>query len=213
MVKFQLQKFMKENIRSRKIRPIILIHGLWNSSEIFRHIINKLNEYKVEYFAPTLTHKFGMVSISELAYAFNKEVNNKFGQEEEIDIVGFSMGGIIGRYWIKKLEGYKRTKRFISIGSPHNGTFTAQIVPKYPFRGISEMKINSDLLNELSTDNNLLKDIDCISFYTMWDLMVFPGWRAYLPLSKKIPIKVFKHKNLVRNPIAVDKIVKQIINH
>ncbi len=203
---------MKENLSIRKIRPIIFIHGLWNSSEIFRHIFNKLNQYKVEYFAPTLVHKFGMVSIRKLAYDFNKELNHKFGSETEIDIVGFSMGGIIGRYWIKKFEGYKRTKRFISIGSPHNGTFTAQMVPKYPFQGISEMKINSQLLNELSSENSLLSDIECISFFTIWDLMVFPGWRAYLPLSEKIPISVFKHKNLIKSPIAVNKIVKQIIN-
>ena len=49
------------------------------------------------------------------------------------------MGGIIARYWIKKLNGYLNTKRFISIGSPHNGTLTAQFVPDYPFKGISEI--------------------------------------------------------------------------
>ena len=60
------------------------------------------------------------------------------------------MGGIIGRYWIKKLNGHKRTRRFITIGSPHKGTLATQLIPKYPFKGISEMKINSLLLRELS---------------------------------------------------------------
>ena len=203
---------MKKTLSRKKRRPIVLIHGLWNSSEIFKQVFKRLDEYKVEYFAPTLIHNFGMISIVELAKSLNNEINNQFGLEREIDIVGFSMGGIIGRYWIKKLEGYKRTKRFISIGSPHNGTFTAQLVPDFPLKGISEMKINSRLINLLSLENELLESIECISFFTIWDLMVFPGWKAYLPLGNRISLNVLKHKNLVRNPIAVNKIVEQIIN-
>ena len=203
---------MKEKISKIKKRPIILIHGLWNNSEIFKQVFKKLDNHKVEYFAPTLSHKFGMVSIEKLAQSLDKEIINKFGIDTEIDIVGFSMGGIIGRYWIKKLKGFKRTKRFISIGSPHKGTLTAQIIPRYPFKGISEMKINSGLLKELSLENNRLDYIDCISFYTIWDLMVFPGWNAYLPRGKKISLNILKHKNLVRNPYAVNEIVKEIIN-
>ena len=203
---------MQTNLSQKRIRPVVLIHGLWNNSGIFKQVFKKLEKNKVEYFAPTLIHNFGMVSIEKLAKSLDKEINNNFGHYQEIDIVGFSMGGIIGRYWIKKFEGFKRTKRFISIGSPHNGTLTAQLVPNYPLKGISEMKINSRLLRILSLDNNLLENIECISFFTRWDLMVFPGWRAYLPEGKKIPINVFKHKNLIRNKNAVNKIVKQIIN-
>ena len=147
---------MKEKLSKINKRPIVLIHGLWNNSEIFKQVFKKLDKHKVEYFAPTLLHKFGMVSIKELAKSLDKEIVYNLGIETEIDIVGFSMGGIIGRYWIKKLKGFKRTKRFISIGSPHKGTLTAQIIPKYPLKGISEMKINSGLLNELSLENNRL---------------------------------------------------------
>ena len=203
---------MKENLNDKKLRPVILIHGLWNNSKIFKQVLKKLDKYKVEYFAPTLTHNFGMTSIVDLAKSLDKEIISNFGLQKEIDIVGFSMGGIIGRYWIKKFDGFKRTKKFISIGSPHNGTLTAQLVPNYPLKGISEMKMNSSLLRKLSLENNLLEHIECISFFTRWDLMVFPGWRAYLPNGEKIHINVLKHKNLVKNQIAVEKIVNQIIN-
>tara|TARA_Y100001968_G_scaffold325546_1_gene366954 strand:+ start:6320 stop:6934 length:615 start_codon:yes stop_codon:yes gene_type:complete len=203
---------MIETLKNTKKRPIVFIHGLWNSSKIFNEIFDKLEKFKVEYLAPTLTHNFGMVSIVELANSLDYEITNKFGKERVIDIVGFSMGGIIGRYWINKLGGYKRTKKFISIGSPHNGTLTAQLIPKFPFKGISEMKINSSLINELSSENDLLKNIECTSFFTHWDLMVFPGWKAYLPSGKKFSLNVMNHKNLVRNSIAVNKIVEQIIS-
>ena len=194
-----------------KRNPIILIHGLWNSSSIFSFITSKLDEQGVDYFAPTLNHSFGMTSIVELTNLMDQLILEKYGLQQEIDVLGFSMGGVIGRYWINKFNGYKRTKRFITIGSPHNGTLTSQLVPKYPFRGISEMKINSSLLRDLANYDYFLNDIDCISFFTYWDLMVFPGWRANLNVGEKISLNIFKHRNLVRNPAAVERIIERLM--
>ena len=194
-----------------KRNPIILIHGLWNTSSIFSFITSKLDEQGVDYFAPTLNHSFGMTSIVELTNLMDKLILEKYGLQQEIDVLGFSMGGVIGRYWINKFNGYKRTKRFISIGSPHNGTLTSQLVPKYPFRGISEMKINSSLLRDLANYDYFLNGIDCISFFTYWDLMVFPGWRANLNVGEKISLNIFKHRNLVRNPEAVERIIERLM--
>ena len=191
--------------------PIILLHGLWNTSEIFSSITSELDEKGIEYYAPTLEHSYGMTSIIELTSLLNEFILEKYGLKKEIDILGFSMGGIIGRNWLQKFNGYKRTRRFITIGSPHNGTLTSQLIPKFPFKGISEMKINSSLLRNLSRNDFLLQDIDCISFYTFWDLMVFPGWWANLKSGEKISLKVLKHRNLVSNPSAVKKIVEKIM--
>ena len=194
-----------------KINPIILIHGLWNTSSIFSSITSKLDDIGIEYFAPNLKHSYGMTSIIDLTNTLNELILEKYGLEKELDILGFSMGGIIGRYWLQKFNGYKRTRRFISIGSPHKGTLTAQLIPKYPFRGISEMKINSKFLRDLAMNDFFLDDIECISFFTYWDLMVFPGWWTNLNLGEKISVKVYKHKNLVRKNSSVDKIIERIM--
>jgi len=188
-----------------------LIHGLWNTSSIFSSITPKLDNIGIEYFAPTLEHSCGMTSILDLTNKLNELILEKYGLEKEIDILGFSMGGIIGRYWLQKFNGYKRTRKLISIGSPHKGTLMAQLVPQYPFRGISEMKINSKFLRELADNDFFLEDIECINFFTYWDLMVFPGWWTNLNFGKKISVKVYKHRNLVRNKSAVDKIIGEII--
>ena len=194
-----------------KRNPIILIHGLWNTSSIFSSITSKLDEIEIEYFAPTLNHDYGMTSIIELTHTLDELILEKYGLEKEIDILGFSMGGIISRYWLQKFNGYKRTRRFISIGSPHKGTLMAQLVPKYPFKGISEMKINSYFLRELEKNDCFLDDIECINFFTYWDLMVFPSWWTNLNFGKKISVEVYKHRNLVRNKSVVDKIIDEII--
>ena len=192
-------------------RPIVLVHGLWNTSDIFKSLTKKLDEYEVDYYAPTLVHKFGKVSIVNLSKILNNLILEKYGSFQDIDIVGFSMGGIIARYWINKLHGYRRTKKFISIGSPHNGTLTAQLIPKFLLKGISEMKINSDFLKEISKSDDLLNEIDCISFFTVWDIMVFPGWKAHLPKGKKYSLNIFKHRNLIKNPKAINQIIEAIV--
>ncbi len=192
-------------------RPIVLIHGLWNTSDIFKSLTRKLDHYSIEYFAPTLQHNFGKVSIIELANFLNELIINKYGLDNEIDLLGFSMGGIIGSYWLKNFKGNKIIKKFISVGSPHMGTLTAQLVPSFPLKGISEMKINSKLLKDLYASNDFLEDITCISFFTNWDLMVFPGWKAYLPKGNKYSLNILKHKNLMKNEYAINEIVKKII--
>ena len=188
-----------------------MIHGLWNTSSIFSSITSKLDDIGIEYFAPTLKHSFGMTSIIDLTNILNELILEKYGLEKEIDILGFSMGGIIARYWLQKFNGNKRTRRLISIGSPHKGTLMAQLIPKYPFRGISEMKINSKFLRELAKDDFFLDNIECISFFTYWDLMVFPGWLTNLNLGEKISVKVYKHRNLVRNKFVVNKIIGELL--
>ena len=100
-----------------KRNPIILIHGLWNTSSIFASITLQLDNIGIEYFAPTLEHSYGMTSILDLTNKLNELILEKYGLEKEIDILGFSMGGIIARHWLQKFNGYKRTRRLISAFS------------------------------------------------------------------------------------------------
>lgn len=44
-----------------------------------------------------------------------------------LTIVGHSMGGLIGAYYVKKLGGHRRTRALVTLGTPHNGTPTAYL--------------------------------------------------------------------------------------
>ena len=41
----------------------------------------------------------------------------------KVDIVGHSEGGIVSRYYLKYLGGTAEVERYLSLGSPHYGTF------------------------------------------------------------------------------------------
>ena len=70
-----------------KRNPIILIHGLWNSSSIFSSITSKLDEIGIEYFAPTLEHSYGMTSIIDLTNTLDQLILEKYGLEKKLDFL------------------------------------------------------------------------------------------------------------------------------
>ena len=191
-------------------RPIFLVHGLWNNPKLFEKLIKKIKEDDHQLFTPHLPHKYGNTSLSRLAVDLDFKIKELVGNEKEIDIVGFSMGGLISRFWLQKQNGFLRTKRFFSIGTPHFGTYTAQMIPSFLMPGIADMKRGSSFLSELNNDLSSLKKIECTSFFTKWDLMSFPGWQAKLPTGDSYHLPVLTHKELITNTKSLEILADKI---
>ncbi len=186
-------------------RPLVLLHGLWDTPRLFRGLEAELlrRSPSLELYAPHLPHRLGMVPIRELASQLAALLEARFGPRQELDLFGFSMGGVIGRTWLQEHEGWQRTRRFVCLGSPQNGTLTAQLVPSRWFAGIADMKIGSALLRDLRSQAPLLAGLECHSLFTSTDLTVVPGWRAVLPLGSRQPVPVFTHRQLIVHPRAI----------
>ena len=194
-------------------RPIFLVHGLWNDPKLFEKLIKKINEDNYELYRPHLPHRFGKTSLKDLARALDSKIEELVGSEVEVDIVGFSMGGLISRLWLQNHGGFLRTKRFFSIGTPHFGTYTAQMIPSSFMPGIADMKRGSRLLSQLNNDLTSLEQVECISFFTKWDLMTFPGWQAKLSIGESYQLPVLTHKELITNSISLDILVEKIFKN
>ena len=191
-------------------RPIFLVHGLWNNPKLFEKLIKKIKEDDYELYRPHLPHKYGKTSIRCLARDLDSKIKELVGTEIKIDIVGFSMGGLISRFWLQKHDGFLRTKRFFSIGTPHLGTYTAQLIPPSLMPGIAEMKRGSVLLSQLNNDLKSLEKVECTSYFTKWDLMAFPGWQAKLSIGDSYQLPVLTHKELITNSSSLDILAKKI---
>jgi pimeloyl-ACP methyl ester carboxylesterase len=61
------------------------------------------------------------------AFLIHRKIENILSQTSvsKIDIVGHSMGGLIGLYYAKKLGGHSRVRRLVMMGSPVRGTWSA----------------------------------------------------------------------------------------
>lgn len=194
-------------------RPLVLLHGLWDTPRLFRRLEDELLRRcpSLELYAPHLPHRFGAVPIRELAAELASLLEARFPPELELDLFGFSMGGVIGRTWLQEHGGYRRTRRFICLGSPQNGTLAAQLVPQRLLAGIADMKIGSALLRDLAAHSDRLRGLECHSLFTVTDLTVCPGWRAVLPLGRCSAVPVWTHRQLIVHPRAIAQVSELLL--
>ena len=196
--------------------PLVLVHGLWDTPRLFDRLITALDGAIPRLLVPHLPHGLGHVSIATMASRLNEEINASFGPTTTIDILGFSMGGLISRCWIQDHAGHRRTRRFTCVGSPQRGTLTAQLVPRRWLPCIGEMKVGSSFLRKLEHDRRRhperLDPIDCRSFYCRFDVMVVPSWTGVLPVGPSRALPVWTHPQLVLHPKAIDVLVPTLLD-
>jgi triacylglycerol lipase len=195
--------------------PLVLVHGLWDTPRLFDRLLAHLDGAFPQVLVPHLPHGLGRVPIETMARWLNQEINGAFGAHSTVDILGFSMGGLISRCWIQEHEGHSRTRRFVCVGSPQRGTLTAQLVPRRWLPSIADMKVGSPFLRQLQQDwkqhPERLGSVDCCSYYCPIDLMVVPAWPGVLPVGPHQALPVWSHPQLMHHPKALKTLVSTLL--
>ncbi len=191
--------------------PLVLVHGLFDTPEIFRGLRHFLGNRREPLLAPHLPHRLGATSLETLAQRLGEQIEAAFGVEQPVDVLGFSMGGLIARTWIQLCGGASRTRRFLSVASPHGGSLVAVPWPRFLLAGVADMKPGSSLLRRLDADLDPLRRVDCTSYYIPSDLMVIPGWRAVLPVGPRHRLPVRQHRLLMAEPASLMPITAELL--
>ncbi len=191
--------------------PLVLVHGLFDTPRVFERLERRLAGRREPLLIPALPLRFGIAPIQTSAQRLAGHIEAAFGGSETIDILGFSMGGVIARTWIQLMGGHARTRRFLSLGSPQQGTLTAQPWPRLLLAGVADLKPGSALLRQLNADLTSLQGIDCSSYGTATDLMVLPGWHGVLPIGPRRMLPVWSHQQLLRHPAALAPVVEDLL--
>ena len=106
--------------------PVLLIHGFLGT----RGSLLPLEQHLVQDGFTVFSFNLGIVNARDIrasAFLIHRKIESILKQTsvDEIDIIGHSMGGLIGLYYIKKLGGHTRVRRLIMMGTPIRGTWTA----------------------------------------------------------------------------------------
>jgi triacylglycerol lipase len=191
--------------------PLVLVHGLWDTPLLFRPLQERLAGRRDPLLIPHLPHGLGNRPLLDLAAQLGAAVQERFGPREPVDLLGFSMGGVIGRCWIQLLGGRHRLRRFISVGSPQRGSLLAVPWPRRWLPGIADLQPGSPVLRQLNGDPSGLQGIDCCSFWCLPDSMVVPSWRGVLPVGRCQRLPVWQHSHLISRPAALAPIVRELL--
>jgi len=68
----------------------------------------------------------------------------------EVDVIGHSMGGVVGRYYVTFAGGDGVVKNLITLGSPHAGTDVSSFGIGHPTR---ELVLGSKLVARLAAEH------------------------------------------------------------
>ena len=106
-------------------RAVVLVHGIWDTSRVFRRMTRWLEDRGFRVLAVDLVPSDGTVGLDVLAGQLRDFVERKLAPGESFDLIGFSMGGLVSRYYVQRLGGMERVRRLITISAPHRGTLWA----------------------------------------------------------------------------------------
>jgi triacylglycerol esterase/lipase EstA (alpha/beta hydrolase family) len=193
---------------TKQQNPVLLVHGINDTGAVFNKMALYLRQRGLSVYTVDLVPNNGAEVLDKLAQQVANYVAATFEPEQPLDLVGFSMGGIVSRYYLQRLGGIERVQRFITISSPHKGTVIAYGSWQ---PGCVQMRPNSDFLKDLNSDVQMLKQIDFTSIWTPYDLMILPATSSQLEIGKEVTVPVVLHPLMLTDFGTLEIVAKALI--
>lgn len=139
---------------TRKQKAVILITG-WGMPKNYNFALkNYLQSKSFEVYM--FNHKLNIQDIKESANELGKFISSN--KLPKVSIIGISVGAVVGYYYLQKLNGWKKTDKFVSFLGSHRGSALSYLAP---FSGSArQMRPNSEFIKKLL--NEKPKNIDKI---------------------------------------------------
>ncbi|HIK36434.1 MAG: alpha/beta fold hydrolase [Geminocystis sp.] len=170
---------------------IVMVHGISDTGDVFQSLASHLQKQGYQTYAPDLTPSYGLEDLTKLAIKLKHYIDTTIPRGS-INLLGFSMGGLVTRYYLQRLNGIERVKKYITISAPNNGTITAYFLP---FAGVVQMRPNSNFLNDLNQDRHYqLGSLEILNLWTPFDMTIIPAKSSLMGLGLEKSIPVWTHR-------------------
>ena len=177
-----------------KYNPVILVHGIHSDSRDMTRMARHFRAEGREVFTPDLAPNGGQATMDELGKQLADYAAKHVRRGRKFDLVGFSMGGLVSRYYVQRLGGAAHVGHLVTIAAPHRGTILARL---HPGAGAAEMRRGSAFLRDLTTDDATLARVKFTSFYTPLDLVIVPASSSAMPQARNVRVWASLHPSLI----------------
>lgn len=194
--------------RAEACRPVLLIHGIKDNARRMERLARHLREQGRDAYTLSLVPNWGQVGLDELAKQIAAYVERAFQPEQAFDLVGFSMGGLVSRYYVQRLDRDQRVQHLVTISSPHRGTWCAYLIPN---AGCRQMRPGSAFLRDLESDaNEVFRRVRFTSFWTPLDLIILPAVSSVVPSAKCHRIWCAAHPLMIWEPRCLRAVARAL---
>lgn len=190
--------------------PVVLVHGYLSSPAVLWPIRRALKKRGFDAHTVKL-EPLAIGDVRRMGRQLDRSIE-RIREEtgaERVDVVGISLGGLIGLWWLRYLDGAARARRFVAVGCPFRGTWfgLAGIAALgLVSRGAWQVLPNSQLLRQLAGPPPVPSTSICIEGDA-----VAPPDRCWLEGAEHLvlpgpPIKAVAHQWLVLHRDTMDAI-------
>jgi triacylglycerol lipase len=184
----------------------ILIHGIWDKPNKFDYLVKKLKEAGyTNNLLIEITPNDASISIEEMAIQLKNFINKNISRDERFNIIGYSMGGIIGRYYLQFINPNSNIHKLVTISSPHNGTLTAYMSQ---LKGSRDLRPNSDVIKKFNDNSEFMDKNSFMSIYTEFDAMILPHTSSKVNSANNITVPVAAHHLMLKSNAVAQMIIK-----
>ena len=203
--------------------PVLLLYGFGATRRTFAILEQRLRRDGFSVFSLNLggfLDTFNTRCIEELAEHVDEKIERLFKRYKlkKISVIGHSEGGLIGRYYVKRLGGSKRVHTLITLGTPHNGNPWALLGLATPLvllsKSIRQMFPMSPFIRALK-QGSFPKNVRFVSIYSRDDRVCFYKSAmldipAKSPNLKNVEISGMNHIDLVIRKAAYNVIRREL---
>ncbi|HTA21038.1 MAG TPA: alpha/beta fold hydrolase [Polyangia bacterium] len=183
--------------------PVLLIHGYLAT----KGSLHLLEEHLARRGHVVMSFRFGPINLGDIrdsAGLVARKVESIVAQTgvTQVDIVGHSMGGLVGLYYLKRLGGRHRVRRLVLLGTPTQGTWSALLGLFTAPLGLASLQLlpGSPFLRELA-ETPLPPGVDVVSVGALRDWLA-PVARTVLDGVRHVSVSSSHSGLLVDDEVA-----------
>ena len=177
--------------------PVLLIHGIKDDARKMEPMARYLRAQGWAAKTMSLRPSWGQKGLEVLAGQVAQFIGENYAPAEKIDLVAFSMGGLVTRYYLQRLGGLERVQRYVTLSTPHHGTLLAYLLPNV---GCRQMRFGSAFLRDLASDADRLAALDFTNFWTPLDTIIVPARSSIMPQARNERMVIALHPLMVWQP-------------
>lgn len=128
--------------------PVVLVHGIVDNRAAFT-VVRRALQRRGFGRVTTLNYSPLTADVASAAERLGRHIERICDQTgyDRVNVIGHSLGGIIARYYVQRRGGDRRVATLVTLGSPHQGTSLARLLPLPVAR---QLRPGSQVMRELA---------------------------------------------------------------